>query len=620
MTLRKKLICAFLLLAVVPLAGVTIYSYNSSIAAFRKAVAAESEALAEEMGGRMDSVRRDLAGRVERLGRFPFRRLMAAGGQSGDPRSMPLMADLMAEMGDAARLFEAIEFRPAAPGARPAGPAPPSVAGAPPSPPVVDFEPDRLVIRLYPEGARGAAAGARPAASAGPAERLQRADPLAGGFGAVVRIDGETLGTVEARVSPQRVFREVLARTRRRQGEVPFVIDKSGKLHSVDPADQARLEALGLGADAREPAGAVRGAAAGDWVVVTRKDPVSEATFGIARPIGSGLREIRRTAMRNLGLGLGMVLLALAGIVPLAGRMTRHLGTLAEGAGRLARGDLDARVPVESRDEIGRLAETFNRMARDLKENQKRMVEQERLRKELEMSRRIQEEMLPRRPLRTGIVEAKGVSIPAREVGGDFFNYFPLPGDDVAVLVGDVSGKGVAAALMMANLQATLQARLPLAPDLAQLAARLDREIEANTPPEVYLTLFMGVLNTRDNSLRYVSAGHYTQYVLRRAGGIERLESTGRPLGLLPDGNYAERRVALAEGDALFMYTDGLVEAEDEGGNEFGCERLEELLGGKCGGGINEILGCIETRLRQHRGRLEAADDATMLVVKIGTA
>ena len=123
-------------------------------------------------------------------------------------------------------------------------------------------------------------------------------------------------------------------------------------------------------------------------------------------------------------------------------------------------------------------------MARDVEHRQQLVVERERLR-ELELCRRIQSEMLPHARLRLGPTEIKGISIPAREVGGDFFNYFELPGGDLAVLVGDVSGKGISAALLMANIQATLRARLPLEPDLARLAAAMDREIDETTPPGV---------------------------------------------------------------------------------------------------------------------------------------
>jgi phosphoserine phosphatase RsbU/P len=330
--------------------------------------------------------------------------------------------------------------------------------------------------------------------------------------------------------------------------------------------------------------------------------------------------EIRHTAARNLALGLGAVCLALIGILPISHRITKKLAILTRGAEQLAGGDLQTRVPVTSKDEFGRLAETFNRMAGDLAEHERRMVEQERIRQELEMGRRIQEEMVPRQPLRSGLIEVQGVSVPAREVGGDFFNYFALPGHRIALLIGDVSGKGIAAALLMANVQATLQARLPLGPDLAALAAALDSEIAASTPPEVYLTLFMGILDEANKTLRYVNAGHHTQFALRADGGTERLQSTGRPLGLVPGGGYTEQAVPLEPGDLLFLYTDGLVETENAAGDPFGFDRLEQLLVQLRQSRGDRLLAEVEQRVREHRAGAEPADDATMVVLKTGAA
>ena len=193
-------------------------------------------------------------------------------------------------------------------------------------------------------------------------------------------------------------------------------------------------------------------------------------------------------------------------------------------------------------------------MAADLERHQSLVVERERLRRELELSRQIQTEMLPHASLRLGAAEIKGLSIPAREVGGDFFNYFALPDGRLALLVGDVSGKGVSAALLMANVQATLRARLPLETELARLADGLDREIDANTPRGVYLTLFLGILDVERGQLRYVNAGHNPQFLLHAAGGIRPLSSTGLPIALYAGQGYSESVWTSAGRSALLLH------------------------------------------------------------------
>jgi phosphoserine phosphatase RsbU/P len=248
-------------------------------------------------------------------------------------------------------------------------------------------------------------------------------------------------------------------------------------------------------------------------------------------------------------------------------------------------------------------------------------VQQERLKRELELSRQIQNDMLPREPLRLGFAEVKGVSIPAREVGGDFFNYFVLPGGEIAVLVGDVSGKGVGAALLMANVQATLRARLPLEQNLARLGADLDHDLYASTPAEVYTTMFVGIVDPRARVIRYVNAGHNTQFILRRDGSIHRMPSTGRPLALLPGGPYEEQTTELPEGDVLFFYTDGIVDLQNEAGEMFGDRRLEAVLAGleHRSAAVDDVLARVEDALREFRGNAEQPDDATLMALRLGT-
>jgi serine phosphatase RsbU (regulator of sigma subunit) len=683
MSLRLRLVLLYLVLAVLPLAGITVYYYLSSERALREAVAAEGRSLAADMTRRLESTSEDLGRRLERASRLPFAPASAEDEEARLAQRERLLEHFRAELGDWADLVESFEIVPAPP--PPPAPPRPDAPGPDRMPPprlpqgeVVVVEPEadpgspnpthpRLVWHqilrgeeLTPEQERVLAEGAESQARAF-AERLERRlrevereietapDPAAkarelgrqalvlGGkaLAALIRNkeeihdllrreldfqlvhEGEALGTLQARVRGRRLIERTLARTPRDRGEIPFAVDEAGEVHTADAGERERLVQLGVPGitDPKLDSQVLR--TSGDWVLVTRRDAESGLTLGIARPIGESLRELRLTALRNLGYGLALAGLACVGIVPISRRMTRNLATLTEGAERLAGGDLDTRVPVRSRDEFGRLAETFNQMASSLRAQQEGLLERERLRKELEMSRLIQEELLPHEPLCLEFAEVSGISLPAREVGGDFFNYFTLADGSLAVLVGDVSGKGVPAALLAANLQATLRARLPLERDLATLAASLDEQVEASTPGSVYVTLFMAVLSRERRTLRWVNAGHNPQFLLRAEGGAEALGSGGRPLGLLPGGGFEPGERALGEGDALFLYTDGLTDSENPAGDYFGRERLEELLreAGDAPAGV--LLGRIEEAAQRFRDGVEAGDDATLVVLRL---
>jgi serine phosphatase RsbU (regulator of sigma subunit) len=430
-----------------------------------------------------------------------------------------------------------------------------------------------------------------------------------------VQQDGQPVGQISARINTELLFGTLLRMTPRDREEIPFAVSADGRLHAPRSTDHATVESLKL--TSALPAEGVAVRSVNNWVVATRKDP-SGATLGIARPLGNELRDLRRVSLRNFAAGFGLIVVVFVASIPLAGGMTRNLRTLMDGVQRLSSGDLAARVEVKSGDEFGRLGAAFNQMAENLAAHEAVVVKQERLRRELELCRLIQNEMLPHQPLRLGLAEVKGVSIPAREVGGDFFNYFVLPGGEIAVLVGDVSGKGVGAALLMANVQATLRARLPLEQDLAKLADGLDRDLEANTPIEVYSTLFVGIVDTTRRELRYVNAGHNSQFVLRKQGGFERLASTGRPLGLIAGAGYEQVSLPLDDGDVLFFYTDGMLEAENEAGEFLGAERLESALASSPGTDVDTILAHVEDTVRTFRGSAELSDDATMMALRFG--
>jgi serine phosphatase RsbU (regulator of sigma subunit) len=426
--------------------------------------------------------------------------------------------------------------------------------------------------------------------------------------------EGQVVQQANAEINFTNVLATVFSTTRRDRGEVPFAIGRDGQIYTPTEEDRRKVESFGAVARPNGPATA----RLDDWIVVTTEDPSgSNLRLGIARPVGDSLDSLRRTAARNAGLGALFIAIALAGIVPLSTRLTRNLSALGDGVRRIAQGDYGARVPVRSGDEVGALAQAFNQMAEDIEKHQRAALGQERIKRELELGRQIQHDMLPHAPLKLGLTEIKGVSVPAREVGGDFFNYFETPGGQIALLVGDVSGKGVGAALLMANIQASLRTRLALGQDLSALARELDDDIEANSPGPVYATLFVGLLEPATRLLRYVNAGHHPQYVLHPQRPLDRMTSTGLPIGMFAGHGFREQQIQLAPGDVLFFYTDGCVEAENEMGEMFGADRLESLLV-SAASSTDDVLARVEGAVNSFRGAQEPFDDATMMSVRVG--
>ena len=727
MSLRTRLILAFLLLSVVPLTAVTAQHYVSSLDTLHRVARRDAEQMTLELGQRMETVKTDLSQRVEQLWADnrprprPVPRRAPNNGVADEVKTAA-MTGLADVLGETAALLDRIEFRAAPeppagpapegrrvtlvrktpPAPRPAGvPAPPDAphaisaggpsapdtavvartAPAPPVPPAADVqsveaahlpafviemkelrkelekagvkvdqwtpEVERLVARGIGIGVNAAAGGLKAGAHAVERFGAARARELAGererervrrqtaggaagttgtahashtaftGGGEALEVtmqrDGKPVGKVDAKLRLDRVLGTVVSNTRRENGEVAFAIDPKGAIVADTAEDRAIVERLGITKDA-EPFSSKDG-----WIVVTRDDPAgSGARFGIARRIGDSVRDLRVAAGRDLATGLGVIGLALVGIFPISGRLTRNVRKLHDGVNDLARGNYAARVDVRSKDEVGRLAAAFNQMAADIEQHQKLSVERESLKRELELCRQIQNDMLPREPFRAAFADVKGISLPAREVGGDFFNYFTMGDGDLAVLVGDVSGKGVSAALTMANVQATLKARLPLMADLSQLVDSIDHDFDKSSPRGVYATLFAAVLDSHTRILRYVNAGHHPQFVLRVDGTIVRLPSTGMPIGMLPGQGYVTKEIALREGDLLFFYTDGAVETENERGEMFGAERLEELLVAAHNDGVDAVLERAEAAVRAFRGSAEPFDDATMMALRVG--
>lgn len=205
-----------------------------------------------------------------------------------------------------------------------------------------------------------------------------------------------------------------------------------------------------------------------------------------------------------------------------------------------------------------------------------------------------------------------------RALGGDCYNFIPLEDDRLAFVVGDASGKGLAAALMIANVQSSLRtAALFAEDDLAALLQAVNHQAYSSSLANRYATLFYGVFDNTKQTLRYINAGHNPPVVLRRNGSVQSLETSGAPVGMFPDSTYDEKVVELNPGDLVLAYTDGVVEATNQNGEEWGVDGLLKAAGfgahrsQSAGDLVNFIFHSMDEFSKEHQN-----DDATLAVVR----
>jgi sigma-B regulation protein RsbU (phosphoserine phosphatase) len=347
----------------------------------------------------------------------------------------------------------------------------------------------------------------------------------------------------------------------------------------------------------------------------------SLATVDAENELLAGVSSLWRTQI--LLAATGLVLLG-AAIVVLSRRITRPLVGLAASARRLATGDLDGPIPEPtSRDEIGALTRAFHHMRDSLKEYIRNLREttaaKERLEGELKAARRIQADMLPSPTAGGGSAgyELSAILVPARVVGGDLFNHFE-ENRRVFFLVGDVSGKGVAAALFMARAKTVFDTVAATERDPGAVLSLLNRSLCRNNEAGMYVTVVCGVLDPDTHIVEFATAGHDPPVIVRPDGRSRSLETEGgRVLGLIEFGDYPVSTITLADGDALVMYTDGVPDAEDPTGAFFGVERLLAATTREAGRPAADLTAGLLRDVKAFAATARQSDDITILTLKL---
>ena len=236
--------------------------------------------------------------------------------------------------------------------------------------------------------------------------------------------------------------------------------------------------------------------------------------------------------------------------------------------------------------------------------------------RELEQAAEIQRGLLPRQTPEIPGLQLAGRSAPCRSVGGDYFDFFPLADGRLAFLVADVAGKGLSAALLMSNLQARVQALMEVETDIARLVTRLNHSLKANTPDNKFITGFFAILDPRTGAMTYTNAGHNPPVLVRRNGKAELLTAGGPVLGILPNIPYLGGQTILAPGESLVLYSDGVSEAPNAAGEEFGEEAIAQIAVACHDRSAQETMLEIGRQLRAFLGDRQPIDDVTLLVVR----
>jgi sigma-B regulation protein RsbU (phosphoserine phosphatase) len=327
--------------------------------------------------------------------------------------------------------------------------------------------------------------------------------------------------------------------------------------------------------------------------------------------------------------------------------ITRSVGELYTATQAVDDGDFSHRIEVTRHDQLAALSNSFNEMTASLEELLEEQREKERLQNELEIAHEVQANLFPRGNVALPMLELHGVCRPARSVSGDYYDFLVFGPSTLALALGDISGKGISAALLMATLHSAVRAyqfageelitvgtNAMLSPSFqtvqngiqeincgeifespGRVLALLNRHLYRSTQPEKYATLFLAHYEGSQNRLTYSNGGQLPPFVLRGDHSVTRLDRGGTVVGLMDGMSYDEGTVHLKSGDILIAYSDGVTEPENEFG-DFGEERLIEVVGRNRHLPLSAISDLVMQALRSWIGTQEQPDDITLVLAR----
>ncbi|MHB8302454.1 MAG: PP2C family protein-serine/threonine phosphatase [Acidobacteriaceae bacterium] len=372
-------------------------------------------------------------------------------------------------------------------------------------------------------------------------------------------------------------------------------------------------------------------------LVTSRPSLLYRRLFRESLRIGGGIRTVIILAA---ALFACLELLAIFLASRLSRTITRSVSDLYHATREVDQGRLDYRIPVSRQDQLAALSRSFNSMSESLLKLLQEQKEKERLQSELMIAQEVQSNLFPACDVRVGELELHGVCRPARTVSGDYYDFLVLGGGGVCLAMGDISGKGISAALLMAGLHSAVRAyRFASEEMLCGVAAGpmqdaaghalsaevfrspgnllrlLNQHLYRSTQPEKYATLFLAYYDAAGNVLRYSNGGQLPPLLLRADGSVVRLDKGGTVIGLLDNMQYEEGSLRMQAGDILIAYSDGVTEPENEFG-DFGETRMVELVHRSRHLPLQEISQRVLQALEDWIGAEEQPDDITIVLAR----
>jgi sigma-B regulation protein RsbU (phosphoserine phosphatase) len=321
--------------------------------------------------------------------------------------------------------------------------------------------------------------------------------------------------------------------------------------------------------------------------------------------------------------GIAFLLIEVAALVTgivLTRRITKAIADLYRGTQYVQSGDFSHRVPIEHRDQLGELGQSFNEMTGSISGLIEEQNKRQRLENEISIAREVQNQLFPSTLPSVPGVEIEAICKAARSVSGDYYDFIQLSPTHVAIAIADISGKGISAALLMASLQAALRSQMLTdgteSLSTAELVARLNKHLVRNTGDDRFATFFIAVYDSATRTLRYTNAGHLPSFLVCH-GKSERLDKGGMVLGVVEDYGYEEGSIVVGSDSLLIGYSDGLVEPENVYGEEFGIRRLEETSVRLQGAAPLMVAESLMAAAEEWAGTPEQADDMTVIVARL---